>query len=74
MDRFLLIFLIIIAIIELATIIYYKNAYKIAKDYCDKCKGAVNELLSLIDNSLSDIDILLNQQIEEKGENKNESN
>ena len=47
---------------------------KIAKDYCDKCKGAVNELLSLIDNSLSDIDILLNQQIEEKGENKNESN
>lgn len=74
MDRFLLIFLIIIAIIELATIIYYKNAYKIAKDYCDKCKDAVNELLNFIDNSLSDFDIVLNQQIKEKGENKNESN
>lgn len=70
MDRFLLIFLIIIAIIELAAIIYYKNAYKIAKDYCDKCKDAVNELLNFIDNSLSDFDIILNQQIKEKGENK----
>lgn len=74
MDRFLLIFLIIIAIIELVAIIYYKNAYKIAKDYCDKCKDAVNELLNFIDNSLSDFDIVLNQQIKEKGENKNESN
>lgn len=74
MDRFLLIFLIIIAITELATIIYYKNAYKRAKDYCDKCKDAINELLSFIDKSLSDFDIILNQQIKEKGENKNESN
>lgn len=74
MDRFLLIFLIIITIIELFAILYYRGRYKIAKDYCDKCKDAVNELLSFIDNSLSDFDIILNQQIKEKGENNNESN
>lgn len=74
MDKFLLIFLIIIAIIELIAILYYRKRYKIAKEYCDECKEAVNEILGFIDSELNVFNDLLNKEIKEKGENNNESN
>lgn len=74
MDRFLLIFLIIITIIELFAILYYRGRYKIVKDYCDRCKATVNEMLGFIDSELNKVNDLLKQEIKEKGENNNESN
>lgn len=74
MDKFLLIFLIIFAIIEFFGILYYRGRYKIAKLYCDKCKENVNEMLGFIKNEINKFDNLLNQEIKEKGENHNEPN
>ena len=74
MDRFLLIFLIIIAIVELIAILYYRGRYKIVKDYCDRCKATVNEMLGFIDEEINKFNEMLNQETKEKGENNNESN
>lgn len=67
-------FIIIIAIVELLAILYYKKRCKIAEDYCEKCRETINEMLGFVDSELKNIEILINQEIKEKGENNNESN